>query len=149
MELFPEAVPPKGRVYPLSQPETASMKAYIQEELAKGFIRPSTSPASAGFFFVKKKDGTLHPCIDYQGLNEVTVNYRYPLPLVPAALEQPTGPTTRHHSTGMPSRLDLCTGPPETKTATPGPRLSQCQPSRYYRDHLTGYQPLLLAYSHS
>ncbi|KAI2657358.1 Transposon Ty3-I Gag-Pol polyprotein [Labeo rohita] len=64
------------------------MKAYIKEELAKGFIRPSTSPASAGFFFVKKKDGGLRPCIDYCGLNEITVKFHYPLPLVPAALEQ-------------------------------------------------------------
>ncbi len=64
------------------------MKSYIEEELAKGFIRPSTSPASAGFFFVKKKDGGLRPCIDYRGLNEISIKFRYPLPLVPAALEQ-------------------------------------------------------------
>ncbi|KAL1268467.1 hypothetical protein QQF64_033830 [Cirrhinus molitorella] len=64
------------------------MKAYIQEELAKGFIRPSTSPASAGFFFVKKKDGGLRPCIDYRALNDITIKFRYPLPLVPSALEQ-------------------------------------------------------------
>ncbi len=64
------------------------MKAYIEEELAKGFIRPSTSPASAVFFFVKKKDGGLRPCIDYRSLNDLTVKFRYPLPLVPAALEQ-------------------------------------------------------------
>ncbi|KAI2655839.1 Transposon Tf2-6 polyprotein [Labeo rohita] len=88
IELLPGTSPPRGRVFPLSQPETESMKAYIEEELRKGFIRPSTSPASAGFFFVKKKDGGLRPCIDYRGLNEVTVKYRYPLPLVPAALEQ-------------------------------------------------------------
>lgn len=64
------------------------MQAYIDEELTKGFIRPCTSPASAGFFFVKKKDGGLRPCIDYRGLNDITVKFRYPLPLVPAALEQ-------------------------------------------------------------
>lgn len=61
------------------------MKRYIEEELAKGFIRPSTS---ARFFFVKKKDGSLRPCIDYRGLNDITMKFRYPLPLVPAALEQ-------------------------------------------------------------
>lgn len=64
------------------------MNNYIQEELAKGFIQPSTSPASTGFFFVKKEEGGLRPCIDYQGLNEMTVKFRYPLPLVPSALEQ-------------------------------------------------------------
>ncbi len=88
IDLLPGAMPTRGRVFPLSQPESESMKAYIEEELAKGFIRPSTSPASAGFFFVKKKDGGLRPCIDYRSLNEITVKFRYPLPLVPAALEQ-------------------------------------------------------------
>lgn len=88
IDLMPGATPPKGRIFPLSQPESEAMKTYIEEELAKGFIRPSTSPASAGFFFVKKKDGGLRPCIDYRGLNDITVKFRYPLPLVPAALEQ-------------------------------------------------------------
>ncbi|KAI2668804.1 Transposon Tf2-11 polyprotein [Labeo rohita] len=88
IDLVPGATPPRGRVFPLSRAESEAMNMYIQEELAKGFITPSTSPASAGFFFVKKKDGGLRPCIDYRGLNEVTVKYRYPLPLVPSALEQ-------------------------------------------------------------
>ncbi|KAK3542448.1 hypothetical protein QTP86_025890 [Hemibagrus guttatus] len=42
-------------------------------------------------FFVGKKDGGLRPCIDYRGLNAITVPYPYPLPLVPAALEQLRG----------------------------------------------------------
>ncbi|KAI2663045.1 Transposon Tf2-6 polyprotein [Labeo rohita] len=75
IELIPGAVPPRGRVFPLSQPESEAMEKYIEEELAKGFIRPSTSPASAGFFFVKKKDGGLRPCIDYRSLNELTVKF--------------------------------------------------------------------------
>ncbi|KAK3560415.1 hypothetical protein QTP86_008458 [Hemibagrus guttatus] len=53
-----------------------------------GHTQPSTSPVVAGFFFVGKKDGGLRPCIDYRGLNAITVWYPYPLPLVPAALEQ-------------------------------------------------------------
>lgn len=32
--------------------------------------------------------GGLHPCIDYQGFNQITIKYPYPLPLVPPALEQ-------------------------------------------------------------
>ncbi len=88
IDLIPGSAPPKGRIFPLSQPESETMKQYIEEELAKGFIVPSKSPASAGFFFVKKKDGSLRPCIDYRALNDITVKFRYPLPLVPAALEQ-------------------------------------------------------------
>ncbi|KAK3548052.1 hypothetical protein QTP70_004285 [Hemibagrus guttatus] len=56
-----------------------------------GHIQASTFPAAAGFFFVGKKDGGLRPCIDYRGLNAITVPYPYPLPLVPAALEQLRG----------------------------------------------------------
>ncbi|KAL0154077.1 hypothetical protein M9458_050536 [Cirrhinus mrigala] len=61
IELLPGHSPPKGRIFPLSQPESEAMNNYINEKLAKGFIRPSTSPASAVFFFVMKKDGGLRP----------------------------------------------------------------------------------------
>lgn len=64
------------------------MEEYIQEALKQKYIVPSTSPASAGFFFVEKKERGLRPCIDYQGVNNITVKYPLPLPLVQAALEQ-------------------------------------------------------------
>ncbi|KAL0173013.1 hypothetical protein M9458_033324, partial [Cirrhinus mrigala] len=53
-------------------------------------LLPNMSPpkSKVTFFFVEKKDGGLRPCIDYRGLNNVTVKYRYPLPLVPSAMEQ-------------------------------------------------------------
>ncbi|XP_016098444.1 RNA-directed DNA polymerase homolog [Sinocyclocheilus grahami] len=63
------------------------MEEYINDALNSGFIRPSTSPAGAGFFFVGKKDGGLRPCIDYRGLNRITVKNRYPLPLMTMAFE--------------------------------------------------------------
>lgn len=57
---------------------------YMSPSLASGFIRPSSSLLGPGFFFVKK-DGKLRPCIDYRGLNEITVKNKYPLPLLYAA----------------------------------------------------------------
>ncbi|KAK3514953.1 hypothetical protein QTP86_005045, partial [Hemibagrus guttatus] len=88
IDLLPNASPSRGRVYPLSLPVSKAMEEYIETALAAGHIRPSTSLAAAGFFFVGKKDGGLRPCIDYRGLNAITIPYPYPLPLVPAALEQ-------------------------------------------------------------
>ncbi|KAK1790034.1 hypothetical protein P4O66_002346 [Electrophorus voltai] len=58
-----------------------------QEALALGFIRPSTSLAGARFFFAGKKDGGLYPCVDYQGLNKITIKDRYPLPLMTSGFE--------------------------------------------------------------
>ena len=85
--------PPKGRLYSLSAPERKAMEDYINNSLAAGNIRPSSSPAGAGFFFVGKKDGSLRPCIDYRGLNEITIKDRYPLPLLSSAFELLQGAT--------------------------------------------------------
>jgi len=41
--------------------------------------------------FVKKKDGTLHLCIDYLQLNKVTVKNRYPLPRIDDLFDQLKG----------------------------------------------------------
>lgn len=63
------------------------MNNYIETSLQAGLIRPSSSPAGAGFFFVDKKDGSLRPCIDYSPLNAITIKNRYPLPLISSAFE--------------------------------------------------------------
>ena len=88
IDLLAGSAPTFGRIYPLSVAETKAMEEYIQEALQQGFIRTSTSLASAGYFFVAKKDGGLGPCIDYRNLNSITTMYRYPFPLVPDAIEQ-------------------------------------------------------------
>ncbi|XP_016384664.1 RNA-directed DNA polymerase homolog [Sinocyclocheilus rhinocerous] len=76
------------------------MEEYIKEALQQQFIHPSTSPTASSFFFVGKKDGGLRPCIDYRTLNEHTVKLPYPLPLVPATLEE-------LHGARIFSKLDL------------------------------------------
>ncbi|KAF7640957.1 hypothetical protein LDENG_00003150, partial [Lucifuga dentata] len=93
IELLPGATIPKGRLYSLSAPERETMDKYIQSSLVAGIIRPSSSPAGAGFFFVEKKDKSLRPCIDYHGLNKVTIKNRYPLPLLSSAFELLQGAT--------------------------------------------------------
>jgi hypothetical protein len=39
----------------------------------------------------KKKDGTLRMCIDYRGLNNLTVKNKYPLPLIDELFDQLQG----------------------------------------------------------
>ncbi len=83
--------PPKGNLYSFSTLEREAMEKYISDFLTAKIIHPSSSPAGTGFFFVKKKDGSLHPCIDYQGLNDITVKNTYPLPLMSSAFEHLQG----------------------------------------------------------
>jgi hypothetical protein len=83
-----DTAPTRGHVYPLSYAETEAMETYVQESLQQGFISTSASPASSSFFFVKKKDWGLRPCIDYRTLNKAKVKFSYPLPLIPTIIEQ-------------------------------------------------------------
>lgn len=82
------ATVPFGPVYNLSQTELKALHEYIKENLAKGFIRRSESPAGAPILFVKKKDGSLRLCVDYRGLNKVTTPNRCPLPLISETFDQ-------------------------------------------------------------
>ncbi|TKS65266.1 Retrotransposon-like protein 1 [Collichthys lucidus] len=93
IDLLPGTSPPRGRLYSLSAPERKAMEDYSNDSLAAGIIRPSSSPAGAGFFFVDKKDKSLRPCIDYRGLNDITMKNRYPLPLISSAFEVLEGAT--------------------------------------------------------
>ncbi|XP_078807233.1 uncharacterized protein LOC101167294 isoform X2 [Oryzias latipes] len=91
INLLPGSTLPKGHLYNLSGPEKISMESYIQEALALGHIRPSSSPVGAGFFFVEKKDKSLRPCIDYRELNLITIKDKYSLPLISSVFDSVQG----------------------------------------------------------
>ena len=59
INLAPDFVPPYGPLYNMSQNELKAQKEWIGDNLAKGFIRPSSSPAASPMLFVKKKEGSL------------------------------------------------------------------------------------------
>jgi len=79
-------VSPLGPLYSLSRPELVALKEWLDENLQKGFIRASSSPAGSPILFIKKSDGSLRLYVDYRGLNEGTIKNRYPLSLIQEAL---------------------------------------------------------------
>ncbi len=93
IDLLPGATLPSSQLYSLSKPERQAMETYINDSLAAGLICPSSSPVGAGFFFVAKKDKSLCPCIDFHGLNNITIKNKYPLPLISSAFEPLQGAT--------------------------------------------------------
>ena len=75
------------RIYPINPKHEQVLKEYIEENLAKGNIRPSNSPAGYPILFVPKKtgkDGKIkwRLCVDYRELNAITIKDCYPLPLI-------------------------------------------------------------------
>ena len=68
--------------------ELETLKAYIETNLANGFIRPSKSPTGAPILFDQKSDGSLRLCVNYRSFNILTIKNRYPLPLIRELLDR-------------------------------------------------------------
>jgi len=80
--LQPGEQPPWRPLYGMSESELSTLRDFLKENSEKEFIQPSTSAARAPVQFIKKKDASLRLCMDYCGLNAITVKNRYPLPLI-------------------------------------------------------------------
>lgn len=82
VHLKPGCVPPSSRFFVFSPDKEAELRSYIEEQLAKGNIRKSSSPAVSPIFFVKSEGKANRPCVDYRGLNSITVRDKYPIPVI-------------------------------------------------------------------
>jgi hypothetical protein len=91
IELDPGTTPISRHPYRMAPKELAEMKKQLEELLNKGFIRSSSLPWGCPAIFVKKKDGTLHMCVDYRSLNTVTIKNKYLLPRIDALFDQLAG----------------------------------------------------------
>ena len=87
IELVEGKQPLYGPIYCLSPVELETLKTYIETHLKTGFIGPSKSPAGATILFDKKTDGSLRLCVDYRGLNNLTIKNWYHLPLIGECLD--------------------------------------------------------------
>jgi hypothetical protein len=83
--------------------ELNELKCQLQELLDKKCIRPSVSHSGETILFVKKKDGTLHVCIDYWQLYKTKIKNRCHLPHIDDLFDQLCGETIF-------SKIDLRSG---------------------------------------
>ncbi len=82
VDLEPGKTPSFGLLYNLSEYQLKPLREYIDQNLAIGFIWPAKSSAGAPVLFTPRPDGTLRLCVNYCGLNSMTIKNRYPLPLI-------------------------------------------------------------------
>ena len=93
----------KGKVYLLSRDKREEVQAFVEDQLRKGYIRPSKSPQTLPVHFVAKKDGKRRMVQDYQHINEGTIKNAYLLPLIADILD-------RVGTRKVFTKLDLCWG---------------------------------------
>lgn len=60
-------------IYSLGPVEFETLKIYIEINLANSFIWPSQSPVDAPILFIKKKNSSFWLCVNYLGLNDLTI----------------------------------------------------------------------------
>ena len=88
IDLDPNAKLPAQRIYRLSHAESLELKRQLEDLLAKDWIQPSVSPFGAPVLFVQKANGRgLRLCVDYRGLNDITIKNRYGMPRIDDCLD--------------------------------------------------------------
>ena len=80
--------PPYRPIYSLKLVELEILKTYIETNLANGFICPFKSYAGAPILFDQKPNGSLRLCVNYWGLNNLSIKNQYPLSLIGEFLDQ-------------------------------------------------------------
>jgi hypothetical protein len=77
--------------YPSAWKARSIMQSQVNDMLETGLIEISNSAWSFPVVLILKPDGTWRFCVDYRGLNEVTVRNVYPLPRISDILSKLQG----------------------------------------------------------
>ncbi|WVZ85399.1 LOW QUALITY PROTEIN: hypothetical protein U9M48_032335, partial [Paspalum notatum var. saurae] len=89
IDLVPGTAPCLQEAIRMAPDELKELKIQLQEQLDKGFIRPSSSPWGCPALFVEKKDrGAL---CGLRPLNAITVKNKYPIPHIDIPFDQLAG----------------------------------------------------------
>ena len=89
--------PFKEHFWRIPPPQLDEVREHLKVMLDTGVIWPSNSPWCNAVALVRKKDGSLHFCIDFRKLNSLTVKDSHPLPRICETLESLAG--AAHFST--------------------------------------------------
>ena len=93
----PDTPPFKEIFCRIPPPQLDEVCAHLKMVLDAGVIRSSNSPWCNAVVLVRKKDGSLHFCIDFRRLNSLTVKDSHPLPCICETLESLAG--AAHYTT--------------------------------------------------
>jgi len=77
-----------AKAYPMTLKEEETLNQWLDEQLKAGLIVESNSRYASPCFFIPKKDGTLRLVQDYRRLNQYTIKYKMPLPLINEVIDK-------------------------------------------------------------
>ena len=83
----PDTPPFKERFHRILPPQLDEVREHLKLMLDAGVVQPSNSPWCNTVVLVRKKDGSLHFCINFRRLNALTIKDSHPLPRICETLE--------------------------------------------------------------
>jgi hypothetical protein len=101
--LVPGSLPPNIRPYRHPFAQKNEIEKMVQELLAAGVIRPSTSPYSSPVVMVLNKEGSWRMFPNFRALNKLTIKDKFPISFIDDFLDELSGAQYF-------TKLDLCSG---------------------------------------
>lgn len=86
-----DPIPVRKKAYPVPMSKQQFIDDEVASMIARGIVRPSTSPWAAPVVLVPKKDGRMRFCVDYRALNAKTHLDGFPMPQIQDILESMYG----------------------------------------------------------
>jgi hypothetical protein len=77
----------------MSHSQKNLVELLVKEMLKNSEIRTSTSPYSSPIILVRKKDQSWRLCVDFRGLNDMTIKNKFPIPVIEDLLDELQGAT--------------------------------------------------------
>ena len=87
-EIKSGSIPINVKPYRYPHHHKMEIERLIPDLLKCGVITKIRSPYAAPVVLVRKKDGSCRLCIDYRGLNKITIKDKFPIPFINEMLDE-------------------------------------------------------------